>query len=156
MSNVAADNVAKLREMISGYMLSQIISATAVLGLADLLASGTVSGKALAEATGTHSAIPAAPAARPHPCGLRGGGRTRALSVSPRSAHCCGRTFRGRCATLRCLHGAEATWRAWGDLLHALRTGQTAFEHVFGMGSFQYSALDGERAAKFDAYMGPI
>ena len=56
MSNVAADNVAKLREMISGYMLSQIISATAVLGLADLLASGTVSGKALAEATGTHGA----------------------------------------------------------------------------------------------------
>ena len=45
----------KLREMISGYMISQVISATAALGLADLLAEGTEEREsALAEATGTH------------------------------------------------------------------------------------------------------
>ena len=155
MSNVAADNVAKLREMISGYMLSQIISATAVLGLADLLASGTVSGKALAEATGTHSASLLRLLRVLTACGLLEEAEPERFRLTALGALL--RTdVPGSLRNFALLHGAEATWRAWGDLLHALRTGQTAFEHVFGMGSFQYSALDGERAAKFDAYMADL
>ena len=52
--------------------------------------------------------------------------------------------------------GGEQSWRAWGNLLHAVRTGETAFEHLFGMGSFAYSALHPERAAMFDAYMADL
>src|SRR5947208_1997670 len=29
-------------------------------------------------------------------------------------------------------------WRAWGDLLHSVRTGETAFTHVFGSSFFDY------------------
>ena len=52
MSNAPTDD--KLREMISGYMISQVISVTATLGLADLLAKGAMSSEALAKATQTH------------------------------------------------------------------------------------------------------
>ncbi len=52
--------------------------------------------------------------------------------------------------------GGETTWRAWGELRHAVRTGGTAFEHLFGMRSFQHLALHPERAAIFDAYMGDL
>ena len=47
MSNAAADDATKLWEMISGYMISQVVSVTATLGLADLLAKGAMSGEAL-------------------------------------------------------------------------------------------------------------
>ena len=152
MSNVAADNAAKLREMISGHMLSQILSATAMLGLADLLAAGKASGKALAEATGTHSAILAAPAARPgrlRPARRNEPGcfRLTALGALLRT------DVPGSLRNLALMHVARPVWRAWGDLLHAVRTGQTAFEHVFGMGSFQYASLHPDRAAIFDDYM---
>ena len=155
MSNVAAENAAKLGEMISGYMLSQIISATAVLGLADLLATGTASGKALAEATGTQSASLLRLLRALAACGLveeaePGRFRLTTLGALLRA------DVPGSLRNLALMHGTEATWRAWGDLLHAVRTGQTAFEHVFGMGSFQYSALDPDRAARFDAYMADL
>jgi orsellinic acid C2-O-methyltransferase len=52
--------------------------------------------------------------------------------------------------------GGEATWRAWGDLFHTVRTGETAFAHVFGMGPFQYGSLHPEQAARFDAYMADL
>jgi hypothetical protein len=49
-----ANDAAKLREMASGYMISQIIAVTAALGLADLLGDAIVSGNVLADATGIH------------------------------------------------------------------------------------------------------
>ena len=52
--------------------------------------------------------------------------------------------------------GSEQGWRAWGNLLHSVRTGENAFEHVFGMGSFQYTALEPERAKVFDDYMADL
>ena len=44
--------------------------------------------------------------------------------------------------------GEKEHWRAWGDCLHSVRTGQPAFDHVFGAPHFQYFARNSE-AAKF-------
>ena len=38
--------------------------------------------------------------------------------------------------------GGEAVWRAWGEALHSVRTGQPAFDHVFGMPVFDYYAAN--------------
>jgi hypothetical protein len=54
---------------------------------------------------------------------------------------------------LALMAGSEFNWRTWGDLLYAVRTGETAFEHVFGMKNFDWIALKPERAAAYDAYM---
>jgi SAM-dependent methyltransferase len=47
----------------------------------------------------------------------------------------------------------EEPYRAWGDLLHAVKTGETAFDHLFGMGHFDYLAKNPEAALTFHALM---
>jgi hypothetical protein len=34
----------------------------------------------------------------------------------------------------------ESHWRPWGHMLHSVRTGETAFDHVHGVGLFDYLA----------------
>ncbi|WP_036259891.1 methyltransferase [Methylocapsa aurea] len=36
------------------------------------------------------------------------------------------------------LMGVDISWRAWGDIVHSVRTGQSAFEHVAGETAFEY------------------
>src|SRR3989442_8123554 len=48
----------------------------------------------------------------------------------------------------RFVTGPES-WRAWGELLEAVRTGQTAFEVVYGMGLFDYGREHPERGRIF-------
>ncbi len=45
-------------------------------------------------------------------------------------------------------------YRAWGSLLHSVMSGESAFQHVYGMPMFDYLAKDPEAQADFDAAMG--
>src|SRR5207249_360455 len=47
--------------------------------------------------------------------------------------------------------GESPAWQAWGNVLHSVRTGQSAFEHVFGLELFQYFSQHPDAAAVFDA-----
>src|SRR5688572_27919820 len=47
--------------------------------------------------------------------------------------------------------GHESEFRPWGELRHSVRTGEPAFDHVFGMPIFEYFAKMPESAAVFDA-----
>ena len=38
--------------------------------------------------------------------------------------------------------GGEGVWRSWGEVLHTVRTGEPAFDHVFGMPVFDYYAAN--------------
>ena len=38
--------------------------------------------------------------------------------------------------------GAEGVWRSWGEVLHTVRTGEPAFDHVFGMPLFDHYAAN--------------
>jgi hypothetical protein len=51
------------------------------------------------------------------------------------------------------LMGGQAMGNAQGDLLHSVRTGHTAFEHVNGSPLFDYLAAHREAQAHFDAAM---
>jgi hypothetical protein len=37
------------------------------------------------------------------------------------------------------MHGKEH-YRAWGEMLYSVKTGETAFNHIFGQGGFAYLA----------------
>ncbi len=52
----------------------------------------------------------------------------------------------------RFVTGPES-WRAWGELLEAVRTGRTAFELVYGMGLFDYGREHPERGRIFNQAM---
>ncbi|MGB7921759.1 MAG: methyltransferase, partial [Pyrinomonadaceae bacterium] len=49
--------------------------------------------------------------------------------------------------------GDQCNWQAWGDILHSVKTGETAFEHVFGMGFFQHLDRHPESAKVFSEAM---
>ena len=155
MSGVTADDGAKLREMISAYMVSQVIFVAASLGLADLLAAGNMSAEALATATGTHCPSLARLLRALVACGLLEEPEAGCLKLTAAGA-LLRSDVPGSLRNVALMLGGETTWRAWGELRHAVRTGGTAFEHLFGMSSFQHLALHPERAAIFDAYMGDL
>jgi len=47
----------------------------------------------------------------------------------------------------------EESYRAWGDLLYSVKTGEPAFDHVYKMGRFEYLRQNPEAAAVFDKAM---
>ena len=50
----------------------------------------------------------------------------------------------------------DEDYQAWGDLMHTVQTGETAFEHVFGTGIFQYEAQHPAHAKIFDEAMANL
>jgi hypothetical protein len=49
--------------------------------------------------------------------------------------------------------GEDWMWRPWGDLLHSVRTGETAFQHLYGKGSFDWFSENQAAARLFDEFM---
>jgi len=55
------------------------------------------------------------------------------------------------------LFGSENFLTTWGDLLHCVRTGETAFSHLLGVaGTFEYLPSHPVDAALFNAGMGNV
>ena len=147
----AGSPAAALRAMIAGYEAAQTIYVAARLDLADLIARGMTSSRELAEATGSdegalHRVLRA----------LASLGVLR--DVGDRRFEL---TERGRClqaaapgsVRAAALLAGERSYRAWGGLLHSVQSGQTAFEHVFGMGTFEYMAQNPAVRAIYDDAM---
>jgi C-methyltransferase len=135
MSDDNADHSTRLRAMISGYMISQVISATAALGLADLLAEEPKSAEALAKMTKTYHEPLARLLRALSALGLteqseKGIFKLTSLGAWLRS------DVPGSLHPLALMQGDEGIWRAWGNLLYTLRTGETAFNHVIHGGAY--------------------
>ena len=151
----AADDAARLRRMVSGYMVSQVIAVAAALGLADLMAQQAAGIDDLARDTGTHRPSLARLLRALVALGLAEEPEAGSFRMTPLGARL--RTgVPGSMRNVALTHGSEPYWRAWGDLLHAVRTGDAAFEHAFGISSFAYLGEMPERAAAFDAYMADV
>ena len=140
-----------LLQMMTGYWVSQALYVAAKLGVADRLADGPVSCADLAAATGADApslyrvlralasvgvfteTAPGTFALTPLADLLRGDapGSMRALAIMY----------------------AEEQYRAWGDLLHSVRTGRPAFPHQFGTDYFAYLARHSEADRVFNAAM---
>ncbi len=49
--------------------------------------------------------------------------------------------------------GETESWRSWGEVMHSVRTGEPAFDKVFGASQFDYLAAHPDGARSFDAAM---
>lgn len=133
-----------------GYMPARIIAAAAELDIADQLAEGPRTTDELAGATGAHPptlrrllralvALGVLAQADPDRFELTElGGHLR--SDAPDSV--------GSIVRFLCSPGP---WQAWGDVMTSLRTGETAFDRLFGMQAFEYLAQHPDEAAVFNA-----
>ena len=52
--------------------------------------------------------------------------------------------------------GEEWMWRPWGALLHSVKTGETAFDHLYGKGTFDWFAENPEPAALFNEFQNEM
>ncbi|MBI5444531.1 MAG: methyltransferase [Deltaproteobacteria bacterium] len=140
-----------MHRLLGGHWVSQAVSIAAELGLADYLANGPASSDELAEAVGAH------PGALYRL--LRALGTLGVVSeISPHRFELTpvGTYLRtGIPGSLRsvALLVNQLDWAAWGDALYSIRTGKTAFDHVHGVGPFEYFERHPEVGAIFDQAM---
>lgn len=143
----AAPRTAMTR-MIYGFMLSQAIYVAAQLGLADLMKDGPRSSDEMACLT--YSDAPSLYRV------LRALGAVGVFEeVEPKvfALTSMGETLRtdaeGSLRPLAVCMGGQCNWQAWGDILHSIKTGESAFEHVFGTGFFQHLERHPDNAKMF-------
>ena len=141
--------------MISGYRVSWAIYIAAKLRLADLLKEGSKPTEELAEATGTHASSLYRVMRALASVGIFAEDEPGRFALTPPAA-----TLRSDSPdSLRAwaiLALSEEHYRAWGDSMHSVRTGESAFTHTFGMGVWQYRAQHPERAKIFDEAMASL
>jgi hypothetical protein len=134
--------------MVAGCWVSQAIHAAAKLGIADLLEGGPRGCDTLAAATGTHAGSLYRLMRTLASLGIfaeEADGRFRLTPL----ADCLRDTAPGSLRAFAVLLGEPSLWQAWGGLLHSMRTGEPAFDHVFGMPHFQYFAAHPEAGRLF-------
>ena len=134
--------------LLSGYWYSQVLYVIAELGIADALAGGPKSAQALAGETRCHAGTLYRLLRAASSGGILREDDSQRFSLTPLSE-----TLRSdRPDSLRPLArlgGHPLHWQAWGNLLHSVKTGETAFEAVHGESFFQALAANRELTATF-------
>lgn len=146
---------ATMLQLIAGFRVSRIVYAAARLGLADLLHQKPADAATLASLTGTD-----APSLHRLMRALASIGVLDEDDEHRFSLTALGNTLRADAPDS--LHawaifslGGEH-FRAWGELLHSVRTGEVAFDHIFGTDVWSYRAAHTDHAAIFDQAMAQL
>jgi hypothetical protein len=134
-----------------GYQLSQALYVAAKLGVADVLGSEPLSAEAVAAAVDVR-----APVLRRVLRALVAAGVFTELEDGRFATNDAAAALRadapGRMRDV-VINFGEEMYRAFGDLLHTVRTGETAFDAVFGAPLFEYYAANPEVEASAAARM---
>jgi hypothetical protein len=127
---------AYLEELFVQTELVHMIWAAARLGVADLLKDGPLPAAALAAATGTHERSLYRLLRALASCGLFREDAQGLFSLTtsidplrrdaPDSVH-----------TYAAYAGSDASLQTWANLAYSIRTGSSAFEHIFGKGHYE-------------------
>lgn len=134
------DAIAAIQALVAGARNTQLIYVAAKLGLADMLHEGPRKADDIAAELGVN-----APVLRRLLRGLV----NRGLVIEERAGTCSltalGQYLRaGAPGALRdhAIRSGEMQYPAWGSLLYAVETGQSAFEHAHGTDLFSYLAAN--------------
>jgi hypothetical protein len=142
---------ATLLQMMTGYWVSQALYVAAKLGVADLLADGPRPVEELATVTQTDASslrrvLRALASVR-----VFTEARPGTFALTPLAALL--RTGTPDSMRALAIMYAEEQYRAWGDILHSVQTGETAFERQFGTSYFAYLAQHPEADRVFNEAM---
>ena len=134
-------------QMARAYQLSQALYVAAKLGVADVLAPGPLAAEAIADAVGARVSplrrVLRALVAAGVFCELEDG----RFAINDAAA-----ALRGGMRDIVVNFGEEM-YRSFGELLHTVRTGETAFDRVYGAPLFEYYAANPETEASAAARM---
>jgi hypothetical protein len=141
-----------LLHLVTGGWVSQALYVAAKFGIADLLHEGPKSCAMLAEATQTHAGALYRVLRALASVGVFAEDEEGRFRLTP-LAESLQTDTPGSLRAFAVMLGEQEHWRAWEGVLHSVRTGQPAFDHVFGMPLFQYFATHPEAARIFDDAM---
>ena len=141
-----------MRQMIMGFRLTQMLHAAARLGIADRLREGPLRADTLAQAVDADPealarllrALATVEVFRETPRGE--------FELTPRARLLCS-DAPGSLLALARLYGEPWLWHAYGETLHAVRTGEPGFEYAHDEGFYSYLAAHPDAAATFDQAM---
>lgn len=139
-------------QMISAPWISQAIAAAAKLGIADLLKDGAKSSDELAQATATHARSLYRLLRALASLGIFAEDENGRFQLTP-LASCLQTGVPGSVRGVAIMFGETFHRQPWTHLLHSVKTGESAFEHVFGMEGFEYFNQNPEAARIFDEAM---
>jgi hypothetical protein len=151
-TNVPAEDIAKLRGIITQYFSSRALYAAAALDVAGALAGGAKNIEELARATGAHAPSLYRVLRVLASSGIFAEGDDGRISNTPMS-ELLRAGVPGSLRDLILLFGDETSWRSWEGILHAVRTGEAPFEHLYGEKFFDYLQDHPDTAAMFDRAM---
>jgi len=139
-----------LQAMIVGYQTSQMLYVAAKLKIADLLADGPRTTADLAAASGAHEDTLYRLLRTLASAGVFTEDQGKLFRLNAAAEH----LRSGTPGSLRVgaeIVGEEWMWRPWGDLLQSVKTGQTAFDRLYGKGTFDWFAEHPDAGRLFDA-----
>lgn len=145
----------RLLGLLNGYRASQAIHVAAVLGIADLLAAGPRAAGELADATGSDPEALYRLLRALAAIDVLEEDSGRVFSVTETGA-LLGRDAEGSLHGWAAFIGSEDHWRTWGHLGHSVRTGDTAFDDLYGVDVWTYRADHPETSAVFDSAMASL
>ncbi|MGI0129714.1 MAG: methyltransferase family protein, partial [Thermoplasmata archaeon] len=152
MSGTAAEPPeADLLRMIGGYRLSQALYVLTKLGIPDRLSRGPKTAEGLAREAGAdpnrlfrllHALVP---------LGVLGMDNEERFSLTPVSQLLVSDSPHSFAVVVT--FAGEQSYRAWGELMHTVTTGETAFDHLYGMSHFDYLARTPSASETFHRLM---
>jgi hypothetical protein len=141
-----------LTQLAFGALLTQALYVAAKLDIADLLARGPRPVAGLAEETGTHERSLFRVLRSLASVGVFREIEPKVFALTP-LAEPLRSDAPGSMRNGAIFMGEAWHWRVWGDLLHSVRTGETAWGHTHGAEVFDYFAVNPEQAAIFNRAM---
>jgi hypothetical protein len=138
-----------LAQMVLGNQVQQAVYVAARLGIADLLADGPKSVDELARSAGADASALYRLLRALTGFGLFAQDEQRRFELTPLASLL--RTGTPDSVRAFALWSGGVSYRAFGGLEHSVRTGEPAFEHIFGMEFFEYLSKheeDGELFAE--------
>lgn len=141
-----------MMQMITGYWVSQSIYAAAKLGIADHLTNGEKSYTELAIATNTNEQSLYRLLRALASVGIFAETATGEFAMTPLAAFLQSDTS-SSLRDVSIMMGDREHYGSWGNILHAVKTGDSGFEQLFGMNVFEYYAQNPSPAEIFDRAM---
>jgi hypothetical protein len=135
--------------------MTQMVYVAAKLGVADHLKRGSLSVKELAKLTSTHE--DSLYAAVADTCRLRRirGGRWASLQAHS-DGEPSGSDVTGSLRVSAEVTGEPWMWRPWGHLMHSIKTGEVAFDNLYGKHTWEWFAENPGPAQLFNSLMDEV
>jgi ubiquinone/menaquinone biosynthesis C-methylase UbiE len=139
-------------QWVYAYWVSRCIYIAAKVGIADLLKDGSLHCDTLAAATKTNSDSLYRVLRALASIGIFAETQPRCFRLTS-LASCLQSNVSGSIRTEAILRGEDHYYKAWGNLMHSVQTGESAFEQLYGMDLFEYNDQNPHQGEIFDRVM---